>query len=64
MNRTAWMIAAGLALGAAGAASAVELDPNYAEPYYTLGRAYTRAGDEEGARKAFETHRRLSVTGF
>jgi hypothetical protein len=27
MNRTAWMIAAGLALGAAGAASAVELDP-------------------------------------
>src|SRR4051812_49625534 len=27
MNRTAWMMAAGLALGAAGAASAVELDP-------------------------------------
>ena len=38
---------------------AVELDSNYAEPYYTLGRAYTRVGDEEGARKAFETHRRL-----
>jgi hypothetical protein len=38
---------------------AIELDPNYPEPYYALGRLSDRVGDKEGARKAFEAHQRL-----
>ena len=38
---------------------AAELDPQYPEPLYKLGQAYTRMGKPDEAKKAFARHREV-----
>jgi tetratricopeptide (TPR) repeat protein len=47
--------------GIAALQRAIAIEPGLGEAYYSLGLAYRKAGDEEGANRAFEKARELQA---